>query len=117
MIAPPASSAGLIAATIMDAVTKRFPLHNTPQFFPIPSPTSLESSKQMEDKSVLVFGCGELSVQLIRSLGLMRVKLVTVLCQTEDKARTVQQLADSLVWKSTKIVTEVLSKVRICPVS
>ena len=59
----------------MDAVTKRFPLGNTLQFYSIPS-NSMEDIKQMEDKSVLVFGSGELSIQLIKSLVPMRVKLV-----------------------------------------
>ena len=45
----------------MDAVTKRFSLANSLQFYNIPS-NSMESIKQMEDKSVLVFGCGELTI-------------------------------------------------------
>ena len=91
----------------MDAVTKRFPLANTLQFYSIPS-NSMENIKQMEDKSVLVFGCGELSIQLIKSLVLMRVKLVTVICLVEEQARQVRNLINSLGRNSTKIVTELI---------
>jgi len=102
------SSAGLIAGTIIAALTKRFPLENSLQFFPIPSSTNLESSKLIQEKSLIVFGCGELSVELIRSLVMMRFKLVTVLCQFEEQARLVEKLADSLDKKFTEIVTSLL---------
>ena len=92
----------------MDAVTKRFPLGNTLQFYSIPS-NSMENIKQMEDKSVLVFGCGELSIQLIKSLVLMRVKLVTVICLAEEQVRQVRKLADSMGRNSTTIVTELIN--------
>ena len=78
----------------------------------------MQNIKQMEGKSVLVFGCGELSIQLIQSLVLMKVKLVTVLCQTKDQARRMKKLADSLGGKLTKIVTEVFDpskQVLLCP--
>ena len=91
----------------MDAVTKRFPLGNTQQFFSIPS-INRENIKQMEDKSVLVFGCGELSIQLIKSLVLLRVKLVTVICLAGEQARQVRKLTDSLGGNSTKVVTELI---------
>ena len=91
----------------MDAVTKRFPLGNTLQFYSIPS-NSMENIKQMEDKSVLVFGCGELSIQLIKSLVLMRVKLVTVICSAEVQVRQVRKLTDSMGRNSTTIVTELI---------
>ena len=91
----------------MDAVTKRFPLGNTLQFYSIPS-NSMENIKQMEDKSVLVFGCGELSIQLIKSLVLLRVKLVTVICLVEEQARQVRKLTDLLGRNSSKIVTELI---------
>ena len=71
------SSAGLVAASIMDAVTKRFPLSNTLQYYSNPS-CHMENIKQMEDKSVLIFGCGELSIQSMKSLVMLLVKLVTV---------------------------------------
>ena len=91
----------------MDAVTKRFPLGNTLQFYSIPS-NSMENIKQMEDKSVLVFGCGELSIQLIKSLVLMRVKLATVICLVEEQARQVRKLTDALGGNSTTIITELI---------
>jgi hypothetical protein len=91
----------------MDAVTKRLPLGNTLQFYSIPS-NSMENIKQMEDKSVLVFGCGELSIQLIKSLVLMRVKLVSVICLAEEQARQVRKLTDSMGRNSTTIVTELI---------
>ena len=91
----------------MDAVTKRFPLGNTLQLHSIPS-ISMENIKQMEDKSVLVFGCGELSIQLIKSLVLMRVKLVSVICLAEEQARQARKLTNSLGRNSTKIVTELI---------
>ena len=91
----------------MDAVTKRFPLGNTLQFYSIPS-NSMENIKQMEDKSVLVFGCGELSIQLIKSLVLMRVKLVSVICLADEQARQVRKLTNSLGRNSTKIITELI---------
>lgn len=71
------SSAGLVAASILDAVTKRFPLSNTLQYYSNPS-CHMENIKQMEDKSVLIFGCGELSIQSMKSLVMLWVKLVTV---------------------------------------
>ena len=91
----------------MDAVTKRFPLGNTLQLHSIPS-ISMENIKQMEDKSELVFGCGELSIQLIKSLVLMRVKLVSVICLAEEQARQVRKLTNSLGRNSTQVVTEVI---------
>ena len=91
----------------MDAVTKRFPLGNTLQLHSIPS-ISMENIKQMEDKSVLVFGCGELSIQLIKSLVLMRVKLVSVICLAEEQARQARKLTNSLGRNLTKIVTELI---------
>ena len=91
----------------MDAVTKRFPLGNTLQFYSIPS-NSMENIKQMEDKSVLVFGCGELTIQLIKSLVLMKVKLATVICLVEEQARQVRKLNDSTGRNSTKIVSELI---------
>jgi glutamyl-tRNA reductase len=91
----------------MDAVTKRFPLANTLKFYSIPS-NSIKNIKQMEDKSVLVFGCGELSIQLTKSLVLMRVKLVTVICLAEEQARKVRKLTDALGGNSTKIVIELI---------
>ena len=62
----------------------------------------------MEDKSVLVvFGCGELSIQLFKSLVMLRVKLITVLCLTKIQESDILQIIDSLGGKSTKIVSEV----------
>ena len=91
----------------MDAVTKRFSLANSLQFYNIPS-NSMESIKQMEDKSVLVFGCGELTIQLIKSLVLMRVKLATVICLVEEQAIQVRKLTDTLGGNSTTIITELI---------
>ena len=91
----------------MDAVTKRFPLGNTLQFYSFPS-ISMVNIKQMEDKSVLVFGCGEVSIQLIKSLVLMRVKLVSVICLAEEQARQARKLTNSLGRNSTKIITELI---------
>ena len=68
----------------------------------------METIQQMEDKSVLVvFGCGELSIQLIKSLVMLRVKLITVLCLTKIQESEILQIIDSLGGKSTKIVSEV----------
>ena len=91
----------------MDAVTKRFPLSNTLQFYSIPS-INMENIKQMEDKSVLVFGCGELFIQLMKSLVMLRMKLVTVIFLAEEQARQGRELTDSLGVNSTKIVTELI---------
>ena len=68
----------------------------------------METIQQMEDKSVLVvFGCGELSIQLIKSLVMLRVKLITVLCLTKTQESEIQFIIDSLGGKSTKIVSKV----------
>jgi len=101
--------AGLITATILDIVTKSFTPVNSLQFHPLPTHTTQDSIKQMEEQSVLVFGCSELTVQLVKVLVFVRVKMVTVLCQTEEMVRRMEKVAESLSDRVTKIVIDKFS--------
>ena len=96
------TAAGLLSGAIVDAVTGRCSLVNTIQEYSLPTVT-MEHIRGMEDKSVIVFGSGELAISLIKSLVRLKVKLITVLCITEIHKKEIKTLSTSLGMSSSKI--------------
>jgi len=95
-------SAGLVVTSILDSVTKRFPLDNSLRLYSLPSVTT-ESILKMESESILVFGCNELATYLIKSLVELNVRLITVLCMSKHEETNIGNLATSFGDNSTKI--------------
>ena len=58
---------------------------------------------KMEDKSVLVFGHGELATQLIKSLVGLKLHKITVLCLGNSPENYVENISASLGTTATRL--------------